>query len=240
MLKFCYDYPIQYQEVDGSRHLRLYTLENFLLNSAGLAADVLGIGSKWLTPKGMTWVLTNVTMEIDRLPQYNQTLTVETWVEDFTHMLSPRNYNLYIDGEKSGQVRTVWAVISLEDRTIQNIFDYPEFATVERGEKIEMGRIRHGVALTEPDGVWEHTIVYSDIDYNGHCNSCKYLEFMLNAHQPAFLGEPLILDMKYAKEVHKGDAIRVLYKQVDEQTIRYEVRTAADNTLCVSAVIRKK
>ncbi len=240
MLKFKYDYPIQYQDVDGSRHLRLYTLENFLLNSAGLAADVLGIGSKWLTPKGMTWVLTNVTMEIDRLPRYNQTLTVETWVEDFAHMLSPRNYALYIDGEKAGQVRTVWAVISLEDRTIQNIFDYPEFAPIERGEKLEMARIRHGAALTEPDGVWEHTIVYSDIDYNGHCNSCKYLEFMLNAHQPAFLGEPLILDMKYAKEVHKGEAIRVLYKQIDEQTIRYEVRTAADNTLCVGGVIRKK
>ncbi len=240
MLKFRYDYPIQYQEVDGSRHLRLYTLENFLLNSAGKAADTLGIGSEWLTPQDMTWVLTNITMELDRLPKYNQTLTVETWVEDFSHMLSPRNYALYIDGEKAGQVRTVWAVISLKDRTIQNIFDYPEFVPVERGEKLTIERIRHGATLAEPDGVWEHNIEYSDIDYNGHCNSCKYLEFMLNAHQPVFLGEPLIVDMKYAKEVHKGEAIRVLYKQVDPQTIRYEIRTAADNTLCVSAVIRKK
>ncbi len=240
MLKFKYDYPIQYQDVDGSHHLRLYTLENFLLNSAGLAADVLGIGSQWLTPQDMTWVLTNITIEIDRLPKYNQTLTVETWVEDFAHMLSPRNYCLYVDEEVSGRVRTVWAVISLTNRTIQNIFDYPEFANIERGESLQMPRIRYGAGIDEPDGVWKHTIVYSDIDYNKHCNSCKYLEFMLNAYQPAFLNEPLIVDIKYAKEVHQGEAINVYYKQIDEQNIRYEIRLANDNSLCVSALFRKK
>ncbi len=240
MLKFQYDYPIQYQEVDGARYLRLYTLENYLLNSAGLAADTLGIGSQWLTPQDMTWVLTNITLDIDRLPQANQTLTVETWVEDFAHMLSPRNYALYVDGEKAGQVRTVWAVISLLDRTIQNIFDYPEFETIERGEKIAIPRIRYGKPLEEADGTWEHTIEYSDIDYNQHCNSCKYLEFMLNAHQPAFLGEPMIVDLKYAKELHKGDEICVNYKMVDEQTIRYEIRAKEDNSLCVSALMKKK
>ncbi len=240
MLQFKYDYPIQYQDVDASRHLRLYTLENFLLNSAGLAADVLGIGSKWLTPQGKTWVLTNVTMEIDRLPLYNQTLTVETWVEGFSHMLSPRNYRLYIDGELSGQVRTVWAVISLEDRSIQNIFHYPEFEPIERGEAVSVARIRHGATLQELDGVWDHTIVYSDIDYNGHCNSCKYVEFMLNAHQPSFLGQPMIVDLKYAKEVHQGDSIQVLYKQVDAQTIRYEIRIVQNNELCVSGVMKAK
>ncbi len=240
MLKFQYDYPIQYQEVDGARYLRLYTLENYLLNSAGLAADTLGIGSKWLTPQDMTWVLTNITMEINQLPKYNQTLTVETWVEDFAHMLSPRNYTLYVDGEKAGQVRTVWAVISLLDRTIQNIFDYPEFESIERGEKIAIPRIRHGKPLEDSDGIWKHTIEYSDIDYNQHCNSCKYLEFMLNAHQPAFLGEPMILDLKYAKELHKGEEIRVVYKIMDEQTIRYEIRTITEDTLCVSAIMQKK
>ncbi len=240
MLKFKYDYTIQYQEVDASRHLRLYTLENYLLNSAGLAADTLGIGSQWLTPQDMTWVLTNITIDIDRLPCANQTLTVETWVEDFAHMLSPRNYCLYVDGEKAGQVRTVWAVISLLDRTIQNIFDYPEFESIERGEAVPIARIRHGKPLEETDGTWEHTIEYSDIDYNQHCNSCKYLEFMLNAYQPAFLEQPMIIDLKYAKELHKGEAIRVNYKIVDEQTIRYEIRTKEDNTICVSALFKKK
>ncbi len=240
MNKFRFDYPIQYQEVDGSRHLRLYTLENFLLNSAGLAADELGIGSEWLTPQGLTWVLTNITFDIDKLPRYNQTLTVETWVEDFAHMLSPRNYRLYINGELSGQIRTVWAVISLEERTIQNIFDYPEFATVERGEKLNLPRIRHGKSITEPDGVWEHNIEYSDIDYNGHCNSCKYLEFILNAYQPSFMGEPMLVDMKYAREVHKGESVNVFYKIVDDATVRYEIRTEDDDVLCVSAVFVKK
>ncbi len=237
---FKYDYRIQYQEVDGSRHLRLYTLENFLLNSAGKAADILGIGTKYLTPQDLTWVLTNITMDIDRLPQANEVLDIETWVEDFAHMLSPRNYRLSVAGKQIGQVRTVWAVISLTDRTIQNIFDRPEIQAVEKGDKVDVQRIRHGAPLTEPDGVWEHDIVYSDIDYNGHCNSCKYMEFLLNAHLPSFLGEPFVVDMKYAKEIHEGESIRVLYKQIDENTIRYEIRIVSDNSLSVSAVFQRK
>ena len=44
VMKYRYNYIIPYQDVDASRRLRLYTMENYLLNVAGRVADEMGFG----------------------------------------------------------------------------------------------------------------------------------------------------------------------------------------------------
>ena len=50
-MKYKYEYEIKYQEVDFNRRLRLYVLENYLLETAGRVADELGFGIKYLYPE---------------------------------------------------------------------------------------------------------------------------------------------------------------------------------------------
>lgn len=231
-----FSYTIQYQDLDAARRLRLYTLENYLLNSAGRAADQLGFGMHYLSADNMTWVLINLALEVDYLPTEGEVLEVETWIENQVHMLSFRNFRLSVNGKQIGQAKSSWTVINYIDRTIQNIFDRPVFGVVTPGEKLPIEQRRHIPSVDEPAGQWEHQIVYSDIDYNGHCNSCKYLEFMLNAVECPYL--PLRLDIKYAKEVRKGDKIRVLYSQTAETTC-YEVRTETGELSCSAAIAQR-
>lgn len=70
-----------------------------------------------------------------------------------------------------------------------------------------------------------HEIQYSDVDYNRHCNSCKYLEWMINAMQAFDNQKPFRLDINYVKELYQGDRMYtrflkttdgVQYQQVDE------------------------
>ena len=69
-----------------------------------------------------------------------------------------------------------------------------------------------------------HTIQYADMDYNCHCNSTKYLEWMLNARRMQDNTKPFRLDINYVKELYLGDrmltryaerANNVQYQQVD-------------------------
>ena len=80
-----------------------------------------------------------------------------------------------------------------------------------------------------------HEIQYSDVDYNRHCNSCKYLEWMVNAQQAYDNQKPFRLDINYVKELYQGDKMwtrflktsdAVQYQQVDE-----------NGTTCCSAKI---
>lgn len=235
MNKDIFTYQIQYQDVDADHRLRLYTLENHLLNSAGQAADARGFGFKYLYPQQLTWVLTTLSIELETLPTPGDDLTIETWVENNIHMLSIRNFRLSVNGHYIGQARSVWAVLHLTERSIQNVFHQPIFQTMGSGEKLTMTRSPHATSITEPDIKEQHKVVYSDIDYNGHCNSCKYLEIMMNTYQPTSNMFPLRLDLRYAKEIYKGDIVDVVCKHSND-AILYEIRTAAGELSCSARI----
>ena len=56
-MKYRYTYVVPYQDVDATRRLRLYSMENYLLNVAGKVADEMGIGILDLLPMNYTWIM---------------------------------------------------------------------------------------------------------------------------------------------------------------------------------------
>lgn len=259
------EYTVQYQDIDQNYRLRLYTLENYLLNVAGLVADQNGFGMRYLAKQNCTWVLINLSLELSYLPTVDEVLTIETWVEQNMHMMSVRNYRLYVGDVMVGQAKSVWTIINMTDRIIQNLFNQPVFEDITTGEQVKIARASRFAQFTDEDrtilssqqvnqqeGGWQkRKVMYSDIDYNGHCNSCKYLEMMLNACEPADLKRELPttpkniaecnsllrFDIKYAKEIYRDDAIDIYYT-ADSNAINYEIRNADGEISCQARISR--
>lgn len=240
-----YTFKVQYQEIDAERRLRLHALQNHLLSIAGLAADEGGFGIQYLYPKGLTWIITNMSLEMDYMPKAGDELTVETWVEQNQHMLSVRNYKIYtsfpmregLDGSLIGRAKTVWAVLDLTKREIVNVFDQAPFQGVEESIPLEMERAKRMLSINSELN-HPHRIEYGDVDYNNHCNSCKYTELMLNAYKPEWLSEGFRFDIRYAKEIYLGDTLFTLVEQTSDD-VTYQQKDAAGTALC-SARIEKK
>lgn len=278
MAKYRYTYEIQYQEVDANRRLRLYTLENYLLNVCGRASDEQGIGIRYLYPQGLTWIITSLSLEWSYLPTHGEFITIETWIEKEAHLLSVRNFRIYLlspdtqkpqdgvvhesesvvpeDAVLIGQGKSVWAVLDLEKREIVNVFEQSVFQNVADGEELSMPRAERMRPITEPTCQSTRQICYSDVDYNNHCNSCKYLEIMLDtlfpsfsmppcsktassleseiAHQPVF--QPMWrLDINYSKELHIGDDAITLV-ECNPTSLRYQIKNASGDTCCNSRI----
>lgn len=233
-MKYNYEYEIKYQEVDGEKKLRLFNLENYLLEVAGTVADDLGFGIANLHPKGLTWILTRLSVEMYELPTHCEKVRFETWIESNAHMLSTRDFRIYSGDKLIGQCKSVWAVLDLEKREIVNIFDDPMFEGCVDGEMIEMNRIRM-TTIPEPTGIVPHKIVYSDIDYNGHCNSCRYLQAMTDAYLPAYYGKKVRLDINYQKEAMLGEELQTLYL-VTEDGVQYQQKNPHGETSCSAKI----
>ena len=249
-MKYNYEYEIKYQEVDGRKRLRLFNLENYLLEVAGTVADELGFGIRALHPMGLTWILTRLSVEIYELPTHCERVRFETWIESNAHMLSTRNFRIYTSPHPSpkeretsplcgdgrevwtliGQCKTVWAVLDMEKREIVNIFDDPMFENCVDGEVIDMPRVRM-TTIPEPTGSMPHKIVYSDIDYNGHCNSCRYLQAMTDAYLPDYYGKKIRLDINYSKEAMLGEEMQIFYLVTDDG-VQYQMKNKAGETSC--------
>ena len=233
-MKYNYEYEIKYQEVDGNKKLRLFNLENYLLEVAGTVADELGFGIAQLHPKGLTWILTRLSLEMYELPTHCEKVRFETWIESNAHMLSTRNFRIYSGDKLIGQCKSVWAVLDLQKREIVNIFDDPIFADSVDGDGIEMARVRM-TTLPEPTGCMPHKIVYSDIDYNGHCNSCRYLQAMMDAYLPNYYGKKIRLDINYSKEVMLGDELQTYYL-VAADGVQYQQKNQNGETSCSAKI----
>ena len=233
-MKYSYNYEIKYQEVDGKKKLRLFNLENYLLEVAGTVADELGFGIKVLHPRGVTWILTRLSVEMYELPTHCEKVRFETWIESNAHMLSTRDFRIYSGDKLIGQCKSVWAVLDLEKREIVNIFDDPIFEGCVDGEVLDMPRVRM-TTIPEPTGCVPHKVVYSDIDYNGHCNSCRYLQAMTDAYLPDYYGKKVRLDINYSKEAMLGETLQTNYL-VTEDGVQYQQKNEAGETSCSAKI----
>ena len=233
-MKYNYEYEIKYQEVDAKKKLRLFNLENYILEVAGTVADELGFGIANLHPRGLTWILTRLSVEMYELPTHCQKVRFETWIESNAHMLSTRNFRIYSGDKLIGQCKSVWAVLDMEKREIVNIFDDPMFEDCVDGEVIEMARVRM-TTIPEPTGCVAHKVAYSDIDYNGHCNSCRYLQAMTDAYLPDYYGKKVRLDINYQKEAMLGEKLQTCYL-VAPDGVQYQQKNEAGETSCSAKI----
>ena len=233
-MKYSYEYEIKYQEVDDKKCLRLFNLENYLLEVAGTVADELGFGILTLHPRGLTWILTRMSVEMYELPTYCKRVRFETWLESNAHMLSTRNYRIYSGDRLIGRCKSVWAVLDMEKREIVNVFDDPIFEGSVDGEVLDMPRARM-TTIPDPTGIVPHTVVYSDLDYNCHCNSCRYLQAMTDAYLPDYYGKTVRFDINYNKEVTRGEELQTLYL-VTEDSVQYQQKNQNGETSCTAKI----
>lgn len=233
-MKYSYEFEIKYQEVDDKKCLRLFNLENYLLEVAGTVADELGFGILTLHPRGLTWILTRMSVEMYELPTYCERVRFETWLESNAHMLSTRNYRIYSGDKLIGRCKSVWAVLDMEKREIVNVFDDPIFEGSVDGEVLDMPRARM-TTIPDPTGIVQHTVVYSDLDYNCHCNSCRYLQAMTDAYLPDYYGKTVRFDINYNKEVTRGEELQTLYL-ITEDSVQYQQKNQNGETSCTAKI----
>ncbi len=233
-MKYSYEYEMKYQESDAHKKVRLYQLEEYLLEVAGKVADELGYGIATMHPRGLTWILTRLSLELYELPRHNDIVRFETWIESNAHMLSTRDFRLYLGDRLIGQCKSVWAILDLQKREIVNIFNEPIFEGCIDGEMIDMPRVRM-TTIPEPTGCVPHKVVYSDIDYNGHCNSCRYLQAMTDAYFPDYYGKKVRFDINYSKEAMLGETLQTYYLVTDDG-VQYQQKNEAGETSCSAKI----
>ena len=231
-----YTYPVRYYDVDVFFRLRLNMLENFLLNAAGCAANEDNIGLDVFYPQHISWVLTHLSVQMSYLPTEHETIIVETWVERNVHSFSFRNFRIFLqtpEGRRQiGQANSTWVLMNLLERKIVNIFNEERFTQLQTFESIDLQRTQKLPPITQPHSTTNRTIRYSDLDYNGHCNSCKYTEMFLDAYSEWLkdVGE-FRLDIIYPKEVKLEEQTTILWERND-QIINYQMNAENGQLAC--------
>lgn len=177
-------------ECNPEERMPLTLLINRLIEVASLHANEIGIGYEFLSRECQTWVLSRVAVEMKRYPCVNETYRITTWITSISRLFSERDFEISVgDGEVIGHARTVWAVIDTRTRSVGDIsrMSWVKDLIPDRTTPVEKPSRPRPIESPEspeqvPAGYREtkYRFQYTDIDFNRHVNSSRYIELLLN------------------------------------------------------------
>ncbi|SEF61681.1 acyl-[acyl-carrier-protein] thioesterase [Parabacteroides chinchillae] len=167
-------------QMDFRGRVTIPMIGNYLIHAASAHAAGRGFGYDDMTERHTAWVLSRLALEVTEYPKNAQSITVYTWVDEVGRLFTSRCFEL-ADGEGKtfGFARSIWAAIDLESRR-PTLLDV-EGLSIYISDRIcpieKPGKILPVENKTE--GV-PYMVKYSDLDINGHLNSIKYMEHLLD------------------------------------------------------------
>ena len=236
-----YDFIAEPFHVDFAGRLTMEVLGNHLLNCAGFHATERGFGIAELNENHYTWVLSRLAIEMEEYPEQYEKFSVQTWVENVYRLFTDRNFSILDrDGKPVGYARSVWAMIDMSSRKPADLLALHGGSIADYVCRIDCpidkpGRIKVGTA--EPVGV--HLTKYSDIDCNGHVNSIKYIEHILDLFHIDIFRDKMVhrFEMAYVAESHYGDELTFYREQTSENEFNFEVRKNGSDVAVRSKVV---
>lgn len=110
---------IRYSEVDSNRKLTLYSIINYFQDCSNFQSADLGIGVKELTGLGRVWLLSSWQIELIKLPELFDHITIGTWPYDFKGMYGYRNFILYNEShshEVAAYANSIWFLMDTQSK----------------------------------------------------------------------------------------------------------------------------
>ena len=217
-----YEFMAEPFHCDFSGRMFLGHLGNQMLNAADFHSTDRGFGMKYLMTIKRSWVLSRLAIEMEEMPSQYERYSIETWVESAMKFFTSRNFCVSdSNGRVYGYGRSIWAMIDTETRQPTDIYAIDNGAIdkwivadkpcpIEKSSRVKMTENAGFVRCID--------INYNDIDINGHVNSVKYIEHVLDLWDIAWYREHRLkrFEIAYVAEAHQGDKMGFYREQTAE------------------------
>lgn len=215
---------------DLNNNLFIGHLGNHLLNAADFHSSDRGYGMAYLNTIHRTWVLSRLVIELNQIPKAYEKFIVETWIDSAIRYFTSRNFKITNnDGRIFGYGKSIWAMIDTETRQPSDILSVREGLINEYVDKdypcpiVKPSRVKIDDNAELVRTIETH---YNDVDINGHINSIKYIEHVLNLWDVDWYREHQIkrFEIAYTSESHQGDSLSFYRTSSTDEENQYNLK----------------
>ena len=223
-------FKIRSYEMDAQGKATVQTICNYLQEIAGLHAAALGVSVTDLIRNKMTWVLSRLHLIIDRYPEWNADVHVETWPSGAKGLYATRDFTISDAGNNViGVATSSWMIVDLVK---QKPIELPEFVHAIRLPDKKRAiddpfKKLHGPK--QVDFEKQFNVRRSDLDINQHVNNVNYIEWAIEStpidiYRKKNLTE---LEISFRAESKYGDRI-IAQSEVHEDNCLYKLTRLSD------------
>ncbi len=233
MNKFTITIPVAPREVDFMSQTNIVTLFSYVLDSAGYASTGRGFGVDTLNEHGYTWVLSRFAIEVFKYPKIYSTIKIDTWIEDIGVIATTRNFRVYDEsGEVIAQACSYWSMIDMKTRRPVNLQDSIFKDAPINPEKNDMNRPAKILEI-KGEKADEIKVKCSDIDFNVHANSARYIKWQIDTYNLEDFKDRQIkrFDINFLQEVLFGETIEI-YKEERGNEHYFDLKNEKGRSIC--------
>jgi acyl-ACP thioesterase len=217
---------VRFGAVDKSDSMTLDSIFNFFQEAAISHAEILGVGREAMASTNQVWLLSRMSVQVDRRPKFGETVTVRTWPRGAEKLFTRRDYDILdADGKAAVRASSSWIIVDiikrrplrpqtlLENMPLNEGLDALPAAAIALAENMSLQK--RG----------EHPALYTDVDANGHVNNISYIRWIEDAINPELLeqAKQMRLDINYMNEVLRNEITGVWAAPI-------ETKPSADET----------
>lgn len=209
-LKFRNKHVVATYECDKTSNMTLPSLINVMVETSGLQSHALGNTDEQMSERGLTWIIIQYNIKINRMPMRREAITLETEALSYNRFFTYRAFRAFDESDNLlVEVITTFGVMEMATRKLTQVpkelvepYQAEEIRTMMRAPKIQP--VNKETATHMP-----FRVRYLDIDGNMHVNNAKYFDWIINTVDVDLLESYTIeaVTIKYEKEVGFGSMI---------------------------------
>jgi len=207
-----YKFTVKTYECQADGNIKIFSLMRHLQEAAAAHAEQLGLGYDSLNKINSYWVLSNLRIEITKLPKWNEEVTIRTWPSGYTRLIATREFvgkdqcdcELFRAGSE-------WMVLDKNNNRPKNLF-HLDLCVPKAGAKAISAKLKRLEPQNGYIEVERVRVPYSSIDLNGHVNNTEYVRWGIDALRRIFEFKKNIhfIQVTYLSEVFERDELELL------------------------------
>jgi acyl-ACP thioesterase len=214
-------YPVGFTAVDESGCLTMAAAFDYFQEAAIRHAEALGVGRLPMAEIGQGWVLSRISVLMERRPRYEEQITVRTWPRGGEKLFALRDFDIRDAADTPiVRARSCWLIVDIERRRPLRPQATMDKLPLNAGRDSLPGG-GGGIDAWPADlaavalKAGSRRAAYSDIDFNGHMNNARYVEWIQDigdgdSGPEALAGaKTMRLDINYLSEVKLGETIEL-------------------------------
>ena len=239
---FCEESSVRFAGIDRSDTLSIASIFDIFQEAAISHAEILGVGREAMKQSGHVWILSRLSVFMKSRPKYGEKIITRTWPRSTNKLFAIRDYDIHLKGDISGSEddplsdkaivrgRSAWLIVDIEKRRPLR----PQIAADSLPVNENMNALpgENPLGNDPPPSLQARDFsaaepslrrsLYSDIDYNGHVNNTRYIQWIQDILKPEVLekaGE-IRLDINYLAEILYGETISLFLSSINTKDIQ--------------------
>ncbi len=221
---------IHWAHTDATGKLSPAGLMALLQEAAWQHAKHIGFGFEALETMNQAWVLIRQAVQIERYPNWEEVITIETWPRGAAGLIAFREFRILIDDVCIGTATSSWMVIDTTSRRPQKIdavAAYKVFATepltFPEAAKVAIPKIGQPI--------YTQVLRQSQIDQHNHLNNAEMVRIAMDAFSTGFLKKHQVKSFTWNFIAESFEEEEITIMASDDQETLWGVRSSDEKII---------